>query len=278
MLTPFFVFFLLFVIYPAFQNLFFSFTNYNLDAASWIGVKNFARLLEDTTFHKAFKNTCVYACVSVFALTFLGFLAAALLNKGIRGAKWLRLLLIFPYATSMAAVSMIWLMMYDPNNGFINKAFNFFSLRGRDWLFDPQLALGCLIFVNIWKNIGYCMLIYLAGINSIPEELYEAATVDGAGEATRLFKITLPMVKPVAFFVLVTTMVDAFKTFEQVQIMTRGDPLYATTTIVHQIYVSGFNDFKMGYASSMSVVLLMIVMLLTYINFRLNRAGESEVG
>ncbi len=278
MLTPFFVFFLLFVIYPAFQNLFFSFTNYNLDTASWIGVKNFARLLEDTTFHKAFKNTCVYACVSVFALTFLGFLAAALLNKGIRGAKWLRLLLIFPYATSMAAVSMIWLMMYDPNNGFINKALNFISLRGRDWLFDPSLALGCLIFVNIWKNIGYCMLIYLAGINSIPDELYEAATVDGAGEFTRLIKITLPMVRPVAFFVLVTTMVDAFKTFEQVQIMTRGDPLYATTTIVHQIYVSGFNDFKMGYASGMSVVLLLIVMLLTYINFRLNRAGESEVG
>ena len=92
MLTPFFVFFLLFIIYPAFQNLFFSFTNYNLDTASWIGVKNVARLLEDTNFHKAFKNTCVYACVSVFALTFLGFLAAALLNKGIRGEKWLRLL------------------------------------------------------------------------------------------------------------------------------------------------------------------------------------------
>ncbi|MBQ5769682.1 MAG: sugar ABC transporter permease [Clostridia bacterium] len=278
MLTPFFVFFLLFIIYPAFQNLFFSFTNYNLDTASWIGVKNFARLLEDTTFHKAFKNTCVYACVSVFALTFLGFLAAALLNKGIRGEKWLRLLLIFPYATSMAAVSMIWLMMYDPNNGFINKALNFLSIRGSSWLFDPSLALGCLIFVNIWKNIGYCMLIYLAGINSIPEELYEAATVDGAGEATRLFRITLPMVRPVAFFVLVTTMVDAFKTFEQVQIMTRGDPLYATTTIVHQIYVSGFNDFRMGYASSMSVVLLLVVMILTFINFRLNRAGESEVG
>lgn len=278
MLTPFFVFFLLFVIYPAFQNIFFSFTDYNLDTASWVGLKNFLRLFDDTTFHKAFKNTCVYACVSVFALTFLGFLAAALLNKGIRGAKWLRLLLIFPYATSMAAVSMIWLMMYDPNNGFINKALNYFSIHGREWLFDPKLALGCLIFVNIWKNIGYCMLIYLAGINSIPEELYEAATVDGAGEATRLFKITLPLVKPVAFFVLVTTMVDAFKTFEQVQIMTRGDPLYATTTIVHQIYVYGFNEFKMGYASSMSVVLLLIVMLLTYINFRLNRAGESEVG
>ncbi|MBQ4157471.1 MAG: sugar ABC transporter permease [Clostridia bacterium] len=278
MLAPVMVFFLLFIIYPALKNVWYSFTNYNLNVDTWIGIKNYTRLLEDTTFIKAFKNTCIYAFVSVLSLTTLGFLAAALLSKGFRGVKWLRMLLIFPYATSMAAVSMIWLMMYDPNNGFINKALRAIGLMGEKWLFDESLALGCLIFVNIWKNIGYCMLIYLAGINSIPEELYEAATVDGAGEATRLFRITLPMVRPVAFFVLITTMVDAFKTFEQVQIMTRGDPLYATTTIVHQIYQYGFNEFRMGYAAAMAVVLLAIVMILTLINFRLNRSNESEVG
>jgi len=278
MLLPFMAFFIAFVIYPAFMNVYYSFTNYNLDIADWVGLRNFTRLLEDTTFHKAFINTCIYALVSVVSLTLLGFLAAALLNKGFKGVRWIRMLMIFPYATSMAAVSMIWLMMYDPNNGFINKALRAVGMMGRDWLFDTSLALGCLIFVNIWKNIGYCMLIYLAGINSIPDELYEAATVDGAGELTRLVKITLPMVRPVAFFVFITTMVDAFKTFEQVQIMTRGDPLYATTTIVHQIYQYGFNEFRMGYAAAMSVVLLVIVMVLTLINFRLNRSGESEVG
>ncbi len=278
MLMPFMVFFLAFIIFPAFKNIWYSFTSYNLDVDHWIGIKNYARLLEDTTFIKAFSNTCVYSFVSVIALTTLGFLAAAILNKGSRSVKWLRMLMIFPYATSMAAVSMIWLMMYDPNNGFINKALRAMGFMGKKWLFDEKLALGCLIFVNVWKNIGYCMLIYLAGINSIPDELYEAATVDGAGEFARLFKITLPIVRPVAFFVFVTTMVDAFKTFEQVQIMTRGDPLYATTTIVHQIYVYGFNDFKMGYAASMAVVLLVIVMVLTLINFRLNKASESGVG
>lgn len=278
MLTPFLLFFLAFVIYPAIENVWYSFTDYNLNEGSWIGLKNYARLPLDTTFVKAFRNTCVYALFSVLALTSLGFLAAALLNWGIRGVKFLRMLLIFPYATSMTAVSMIWLMMFDPNHGFINKFLRLLGSSGAEWLFDPRLALGCLIFVNVWKNIGYCMLIYLAGINSIPEELYEAATVDGAGEATRLFKITLPMVRPVAFFVLITTMVDAFKTFEQVQIMTRGDPVYSTTTIVHQIYVYGFSEFRMGYAAAMAVVLLVIVMLLTLINFRLNRANESEVG
>ena len=277
MLTPFLLFFLAFVIYPALQNVWYSFTNYDLNEGLWVGLKNYARLPLDTTFAKAFRNTCVYALFSVFALTTLGFLAAALLNRGIRGVKLLRMLLIFPYATSMTAVSMIWLMMLDPNYGFVNKFLRLLGSSGREWLFDPKLALGCLIFVNIWKNIGYCMLIYLAGINSIPEELYEAATVDGAGEATRLFRITLPLVRPVAFFVFITTMVEAFKTFEQVQIMTRGDPVYATTTIVHQIYVYGFNEFKMGYAAAMAVVLLVIVMLLTFVNFRLNRVSESEV-
>ena len=277
MLTPFLLFFLAFVIYPALQNVWYSFTNYDLNEGLWVGLKNYARLPLDTTFVKAFRNTCVYALFSVFALTTLGFLAAALLNRGIRGVKLLRMLLIFPYATSMTAVSMIWLMMLDPNYGFVNKFLRLLGSSGREWLFDPKLALGCLIFVNVWKNIGYCMLIYLAGINSIPEALYEAATVDGAGEATRLFRITLPMVRPVAFFVFITTMVDAFKTFEQVQIMTRGDPVYSTTTIVHQIYVYGFNEFRMGYAAAMAVVLLAIVMLLTLVNFRLNRANESEV-
>ena len=277
MLTPFLLFFLAFVIYPALQNVWYSFTNYDLNEGLWVGLKNYARLPLDTTFAKAFRNTCVYALFSVFALTTLGFLAAALLNRGIRGVKLLRMLLIFPYATSMTAVSMIWLMMLDPNYGFVNKFLRLLGSSGHEWLFDPKLALGCLIFVNVWKNIGYCMLIYLAGINSIPEALYEAATVDGAGEATRLFRITLPMVRPVAFFVFITTMVDAFKTFEQVQIMTRGDPVYSTTTIVHQIYVYGFNEFRMGYAAAMAVVLLAIVMLLTLVNFRLNRANESEV-
>lgn len=277
MLSPFLLFFLAFVIYPTLMNVWYSFTNFDLNVAQWVGLKNFWRLPQDTTFVKAFQNTCIYAFFSVVSLTALGFIAAALLNKGMHGVKALRMLLIFPYATSMAAVSMIWLMMFEPNNGFLNKFLHIAGIAGKEWLFDADLALGCLIFVNIWKNIGYCMLIYLAGINSIPEELYEAATVDGAGEATRLFRITLPMVSPVAFFVLITTMVDAFKTFEQVQIMTRGDPVYATTTIVHQIYVYGFNEFRMGYAAAMAVVLLLIVMLLTLVNFRLNRATESEV-
>ena len=277
MLLPFLVFFLLFVLYPIAVNLVLGFTNYNLDKADWIGLRNFVRLSQDPVFGKACVNTMIYAFVSVAFLTGLGLLVAVLLNRTSRGIKWLRMLFLFPYATSMTAISMIWLMMLDPNHGFVNKMLRAVGFHSEQWLFDTRLALGCLIFVNVWKNLGYCMLIYMAGISSIPDELYEAAKVDGAGEFRRLLSITIPTIRPVAFFVFITTLVDGFKTFEQVQIMTRGDPLNATTTIVHQIYMYGFNDFRMGYASAMAVVLLLIVLTLTLINLRLNKASELGV-
>ncbi len=277
MLSPFLAFFVLFVLYPIFVNLRYSFTDYNLNTASWVGLKNFARLRQDAVFIRACKNTFVYAFLSVALLSLLGLLLAALLSNAHRGVKALRTLFLFPYATSMTAISMIWLMMLDPNHGFLNKALRLAGLGGEQWLFDEDLALYCLIFINVWKNLGYCMLIYLSGIHTISDELYEAATVDGASAVTRFVRITVPLMRPVIFFVLITTMIDGFKTFEQVQIMTRGDPMYATTTIVHQIYVYGFNEFRMGYASAMAVSLLAVVMLITLINYKINRTSETGV-
>lgn len=274
MLMPFLIFFALFVVYPIIMNIYYSFTNYNLTTAKWVGLKNYRRLLKDNAFLMALKNTSIYALFSVAALTVFGFLTASALNREIRGLRFIRTLTIFPYATSMTAVSMIWLMLLDPSTGLINKMLRLAGLSGVDWLFNVHTALPCLIFVNIWKNIGYCMLIYLAGMQSIPVEVYEAATVDGASEGQKLLHITVPMVRPVTFFVLITTMLESFKTFEQVKLMTGGDPLYSTTTIVHQIYQRGFAEFKMGYAAAMSVVLLIIVLIVTLINYRFG--GRTE--
>ncbi len=275
MLAPFLIFFALFVVYPLVMTVYYSFTNYKLTTdADFVGLKNYQRLLKDQIFHKALRNTTIYALVSTVSLTVLGFLTAAALNKTTRGVKWIRMLMIFPYATSMAAVSMIWLMMYDPTTGFINKALRLMNLPTHQWLFDESLALGSLIFVHIWKNIGYCMLIYLAGMQSVAPELYEAATVDGASEFRKMISITLPTVRPVTFFVVTTTMLESFKTFAQVQVMTGGDPLYSTTTIVHQIYQRGFTEFRMGYASAMAVVLLLIVLACTVANSLINRSAD----
>lgn len=267
MLAPFLVFFVLFVLYPIVLNIYYSFTNYDLNSADWVGLKNYRRLWKDKAFVAALKNTSIYALFGVVSLTVLGFLAAAVLNRPMRGLRLIRMLMIFPYATSMTAVAMIWLMLLDPTTGLINKTLRLFGLTGADWLFNTSTALPCLIVVHIWKNIGYCMLIYLAGMQSIPEEIYEAATVDGASDFTKLWKITLPMVRPVTFFVLINTMLESFKTFDQVKLMTGGDPLYSTTTIVHQIYQRGFAEFRMGYAAAMSVVLLAIMLAITLLNY-----------
>ncbi len=274
MLTPFLIFFALFVVYPIIMNFYYSFTNYDLNRAKWVGLKNYRRLFKDAAFIMALKNTSIYALFSVLALTILGFLTASALNREIRGLRFIRTLMIFPYATSMTAVSMIWLMLLDPSTGLINKALRLMGLSGVDWLFTVRTALPCLIFVNIWKNIGYCMLIFLAGMQSVPVEIYEAATVDGASEGQKLIHVTAPMVRPVTFFVSITTLLESFKTFEQVKLMTGGDPLYSTTTIVHQIYQRGFTEFKMGYAAAMSVVLLLIVLIVTLINVRFGGRAE----
>ena len=275
MLAPFLLFFAVFVLYPVALNLYYSFTDFDLSPhPEWVGLKNYLRLPKDKNFVAALRNTAVYALCSVFLLTGLGFLTAAALNRPMKGIRWIRMLMIFPYATSLTAVGMIWLMMYDPTSGFLNKLLRLTGLPVQSWLFDPALALGCLIFVNVWKNIGYCMLIYLAGMQSIPEDIYEAATVEGAGEWKKLIHITLPMVRPVAFFVFVTTTVESFKTFELVAVTTGGGPLNATTTLVHQIYQRGFAEFKMGYASAVSVVLLLVVFAVTMLNYRMNRAAE----
>lgn len=277
LLAPFLIFFALFVLYPVVKNIYYSFTNYNLSSAPrWIGLRNYERLLGDAVFRKAMGNTAWFALLSVVGLMIGGLAAAIALNRPMRWAKGIRMLCVYPYATSMTAVSMIWLLLLDPLNGYINKFLLAFGLQPQPWLFSQTQALGCLIFVNVWKNLGYCMLVLLSGLQNIDPSLYEAARVDGANAWQQLRRITLPALSPVMLFVLVTSTIESFKTFEQVQIMTRGDPLYATTTIVHQIYLRGFSEYKMGYAAAMSVVLLAILMVATAVNFRLGSREVSE--
>lgn len=277
MLAPFLLFFVLFVLYPLVSNFYYSFTNYNLgNKAEFIGLSNYKELFSDYWFLESLKNTAIYALFSVAFLTILGLFISILLNHNSKVVKAARVVMIFPYATSMVAVSMIWLYLLDPTVGYINKLLISMGMTNPPyWLSDPKLALPSLIFINIWKNLGYCMIIYLAGLQSIPQELYEAAMVDGAGFLRKHIHITLPQIAPVTFFVLVNNCIEAFKTFEQVHIMTQGGPITATTTVVHQIYQRAFHDFRMGYASAMSVVLFVIILLITLLNFRMFKSGAN---
>lgn len=180
-----------------------------------------------------------------------------------------------PYVTSMVAMSMVWLWMYDPTHGVINVLTEMLGISAQQWLYDEKLALGAVIVMGIWKGIGYYMTLFLAGLNNIPAYLYEAAKIDGAN-AIQCFKhITLPMLKPVTFFIMITGVISAFNVFEQVNVMTSGGPMNSTTTIVHQIYTRAFTEYKMGYGAAEAVFLLLIVFVFTILNFKYGNQGQD---
>lgn len=277
LILPFFAFFAVFVIYPLILNLINSFTNYNLASRTYVGLANYRRMFGDSSFRRSVVNTFVFAGAAVLPLLILGFLAALFAEGQSRAMRATRSALMFPYVVSMVAVSLVWLYLLDPAGGLINKLLRMVGLRGRDWLFDEKLAMPCLIALQIWKYLGYVLLINLAAIQAVPTSLHEAARTDGAGFWRRAWHVTLPSIRPVTVFLLSTLLIECFKTFDQVRILTDGGPVDATTTITHQIYLRGFAEFRMGYASAMSVVLLLIVLAVTLITLNLDseRPGDE---
>lgn len=277
MILPFFAFFFSFILIPIALNFINSFTNADLSSQKeFVGLKNYIRLFSDEDFIRSAINTSLYTLFSVFPLAVLGFTAAVAVNRKSVVIKTASVFFIFPYVTSMVAVSMIWLLIFEPSGGISNKLLILLGGKPLKWLFDEKLALPSLIAMNIWKNIGYVMIIYLAGLQSIPRHLYESATVDGASDRIKLVKITIPMLSNITFFVFITLCVEAFKTFDQVRIMTGGGPVNSTTTIVHQIYLRAFTEFKIGYASSMSIVLLILTFAVTMLNFKIGSKGSNN--
>ncbi|HBP38275.1 MAG TPA: sugar ABC transporter permease [Clostridiales bacterium] len=274
LILPFMIFFSIFVLFPLLQNFWNSLTNYNLTDHDFIGLANYQRLLEDRSFLRSIVNTLIFALGSVAPAMLLGFVAALCVGGGSRALPAVRTLLMFPYIISLVSAAMVWLYLFDPGSGILNKILLSIGLPASDWLFDEHLALPCLIVMNIWKYVGYVMIIDLAALKGVPAVLHEAARVDGAGYFRRIWHITLPAIKPVSGFLLATLSVECFKTFEQVRIMTDGGPVNATTTITHQIYIRAFAEFKMGYASAMSVVLLLMVLMVTLFNLKVS--GQSR--
>ncbi len=278
MITPSYFVFIFFMFIPMFLTIFYSFTNYDFyKTMDFIGFHNYIRLVQDPIFLRALKNTFVYSAATIVPHIVLGLIFAILLNGKVIGQKFHRVAIYIPYLSSMVVVSMIWLWMFDPAFGMMNQFMKLVGLTPQKWIYDPKLALFSIIIMSIWKFIGYDMIVFLAALQQIPGELYEAATIDGASSLQKVFRITIPLLTPTTFFLFVIACIQSFNVFEQVNIMTNGGPLYATTTVVHQVYRRAFREFEMGYAASMSVVLLIITMILTFINFRYSNK-KTDVG
>jgi multiple sugar transport system permease protein/raffinose/stachyose/melibiose transport system permease protein len=276
LILPCYIIYILFVFLPVLMTIWYSFRRYDLFSINeFIGIQNYLRLVTDPLFLISFKNTFLYALGTIIPQLVFGLLLALGLNRNIAGKNVLRLAFYMPYLVSMVSVSMLWLWIYNPDVGVLNTILKSIGLKPKRWLFDQDIALRSLMMMGVWKMLGYNMVLFLSGLQQIPRHLYEAAEIDGIGHLKQLFHITIPLLQPTTFFLFVINTIQSFAVFEQVNIMTSGGPNNATTTIVHQLYTRGFVNYQMGYACSMGVILLLITLLLTALNFRYGKEGND---
>ncbi|HAF70762.1 MAG: Binding-protein-dependent transport systems inner membrane component [Acetothermia bacterium 64_32] len=282
LLTPAVLLLLVFLVAPFVMSVVLSFTNQRLVSplpTRFVGVRNYARLFGDADFWKALRNTILFAAVVVPVQSGLALFLATLVNKRLPGTNFFRGIYFMPVVIPMVVVCVVWYFLLMYPEGLLNTFVQIISL-GRagpyDWLRNPSLALPTIMLVSIWQGVGFQMIIYLAGLQNIPQELYEAARIDGASPWAQFLHVTMPGLRNTHIFVLVTTTILAFKLFTQVEVLTQGGPLGATNTLVRYIYSVGYRELKVGYASAASVIFVLIVLFISLIQRRLLRE-EREV-
>lgn len=230
----------------------------------FVGIDNYARLLQDEKFLTALGNTAYFAVVSVGVAIPLALVFAVLLNRKLMGMSWYRTAFFIPYVTSFAAAAMVWEWLYHPNQfGLLNYLLGKIGIPPQEWLLNPAQAMPALIVVSVWSFLGRDVVIFLAGLQNISQEYYEAAQIDGANTFQLFRHVTLPLLSPTTYFILVISMIGAFKVFALPLFLTGGGPLDRTFTIVFSIYQQGFQYFRMGYASAQAYTLFAIIFIIT---------------
>lgn len=276
MIAPFYLIFLFVYFIPILETVWNGFTDRKIfETPNFIGFDNYIRIFQDAYFIKSIQNTLCYVFFNLFGVMVIGLSLALLVNSKTVKSGGFRAAYFLPHIASMVGVAIIWIWILDPTKGFINYFLGLFGIEGKKWLSDPGLALPAIIFMGIWKGIGYNMLVNLAGLQGVPDMYYEAATVDGANKWQLFWKITFPLMAPTTFFLFITGMINSFNMFEQVNVMTGGGPMNATTTIVHQIYTRAFLKYQMGYASAESVLLILLIGFFIFLSFRFGKQGED---
>jgi multiple sugar transport system permease protein len=277
-LAPGLLLFVAFRVYPLLDGLRLSFTNARLGRAQYafVGLANYAKLLDDTRFQQSLVNTAFYAVASTLPILAIPLALAVALDRGVLLRTFLRSAFFFPFTLSVVTVGLTWLWLLDPIVGPLNYYLKALGVPARSWLADPATAMWAIILTSVWWVTGYYLVIYLAGLQDIPRELYEAAALDGAGGWRRFRAITLPLLRPVFLFVFVTHVIGSFQIFGQVFILTQGGPGDATRTVVQHLYETAFqNFFQFGSASAMAWVLFAVILVFSLLQFRLLR-GHTQ--
>ena len=262
-----------FIFLPIAASLYMSFNKWDMvSPPELVGLKNYARLVSrDRLFWKVLGNTFKYAGWIIVPSVTFPLILAALLDRPIRLRYLYRLAFFLPLVTSVVAVGLMFRWLYDGEFGFINYTLSWIGIDGPNWLSDPFWALPAVAMVTVWQGLGYNMVLYLAGLQGIPDHLYEAATIDGAGPLSRFFRITIPLLTPTMFFILVMSVIGTFQTFGLIYVMTQGGPINSTNVYIYYLWQMAFGSSKMGYASAMAWILALVIFTITMIQVRLAR-------
>lgn len=258
----------IFIIIPVFFSFGLSFMHWDLlNKAQFVGLKNYAEIFTSPLFGKIILNTFVYAIsTSIFAVI-IPLILACILNTKIRGSEFFKTAYFLPFITPMIVIAVIWQWIFDPNIGILNYVLHLHI----NWLYDINFAMPALIIVSVWKLIGYNMVIFLAGFSTLNQSLFEAAKIDGANFFNTFKYITVPLLSPTIFFVVVITCISSFQVFDLIYMMTQGGPLDSTNVLVYAVYKNAFEYFKIGQASAIAYVLFTIIFVLTLIQWKLGK-------
>jgi multiple sugar transport system permease protein len=272
-ILPNFIGFGLLTLVPIVVLFYMSFTNWNVfGTANWIGLANFERLIGDGSFRISVVNTLYYSALHIPLTIIVSLGLALLLNNKIRGVAFFRTAAFFPYITSIVAIAVVWNLLFSPEYGPINEFLRFFGIQNPPgWLTSPEWAMPAVVIVGTWRDMGYYMILFLAGLQTVPRELHEAARVDGASVWQRFVNVTLPCLRPTMFFVTVMLTINSFKIFDLILVMTDGGPGQSTLVMSQFIYRKGFEESQFGYASAASVALFFMCIIVTVVQFLWNK-------
>ncbi|QJC51090.1 sugar ABC transporter permease [Paenibacillus albicereus] len=271
MVAPAILIFSVFFLYPIFYMLYLSLFEWNFVSPdkAFVGLGNFRELLADSDFRQVLSNTTVYTALTVLLTTTLSLALALWLNRAGWFHGFVQGAIFTPHIISLVSISLLWSWLMDPEYGLLNWFIGLAGFGPSQWLSHPSTSLLSLVLVAVWKGLGYNTLVFIAGLQSIPRDLFEAASLDRSRPLTTFRRIILPMLSPTIFFLVIINLIGSFQVFETIAIMTQGGPVNSTNTLVYYIYENGFRFFKIGYASAAGVILLAVVGALTLAYFRL---------
>lgn len=277
LMLPTIIIFGIFMIYPILDSIYLSLLDFSGGKYTFVGLANYIQLFKDPVFYKSLGNTIFYLIIQVPVMIGLALLIAVLVEqKFIRGRGFFRMSVFLPTVTSLVAYALIFKVLFNTENGLINYVVQLFGGEKIQWIYSAWPARFSIIISITWRWVGYNMIILLAGIQSIPEDLYESANIDGANFWQKLFYITIPMIKPIILFTTITSTIGTLQLFDETFILTQGGPDNATITLGHYLYLNGFKYLKYGFASALGYVMVFIIGMLSFVQFKMSKEEEDK--